>query len=211
MSESRKEIRICFLGESFVNGTGDPEFLGWTGRVCSKAQQQGYEITHYNLGVRAETSRYLKQRWKQEVSYRLPKEHDSRIVFSFGVNDSGWAGKQQGIELAESLANLHSILSEAKQLYPVLMISPPPCGDVNQEQRNQIIGNLSQQFALVCNELAVPYLDVFSILVKSPIWLTEAKANDGAHPRAAGYTEFAQIVQHWDSWLNWFDKDQINS
>ena len=152
MSESRKEIRICFLGESFVNGTGDPEFLGWTGRVCSKVQQQrGYEITHYNLGIRAETSRYLKHRWKQEVLYRLPKEYDGRVVFSFGVNDSGWAGKQQGIELAESLANLHSILSEAKQLYPVLMISPPPCGDVNQEQRNQIIGNLSQQFALICN------------------------------------------------------------
>ena len=207
MPESNKEIRICFLGESFVNGTGDPEFLGWTGRVCANAQQKGYEITHYNLGVRAETSRYLKQRWKQEVSYRLPKEYDCRVVFSFGVNDSGWAGKQQGIELAESLANLRSILSEAKQLYPVLMVGPPPCGDINREQRNQIIGNLSQQFASVCNELEVPYLDVFSILVKSQVWLTETKANDGAHPRAAGYTEFADIVQRWESWLNWFDKN----
>jgi lysophospholipase L1-like esterase len=204
MSESIKEIRICFLGESFVNGTGDPEFLGWTGRVCAHTQKQGYEITHYNLGVRAETSRYLKQRWKQEVSYRLPKESDGRVVFSFGVNDSGWAGKKQGIELSESLANLRSILTEAKKLYPVLMVGPPPCGDIHQEQRNEIIANLSQQFALACDELEVPYLDVFSILVKSPVWLTEAKNNDGAHPRSAGYTEFAQIVRYWDSWVNWF-------
>jgi len=51
MSASRQEIRICFVGESFVNGTGDPEFLGWTGRVCRDAQRKGYEITHYNLGV----------------------------------------------------------------------------------------------------------------------------------------------------------------
>ena len=184
MSDSRKEIRICFIGESFVNGTGDPEFLGWTGRVCRNAESKGYAITHYNLGVRAETSRYLKYRWRSEVSYRLSPDYDGRVVFSFGVNDSGWAGK--------------------KQLYPVLMISPPPCGDIDQEKRNQIIANLSQEFALVCKELEVPYLDVFSSLLKSPIWLTEAKANDGAHPKADGYAEFAAIVQNWEGWLNWF-------
>ncbi|MDZ8264180.1 hypothetical protein [Nostoc sp. ChiQUE01b] len=71
MSDSRKEIRICFIGESFVNGTGDPEFLGWTGRVCRNAESRGYAITHYNLGVRAETSRYLKQRWYSEFIYRI--------------------------------------------------------------------------------------------------------------------------------------------
>ncbi|MEH2287964.1 GDSL-type esterase/lipase family protein [Nostoc sp.] len=204
MSDYRKEIRICFIGESFVNGTGDPEFLGWTGRVCRSAQSRGYAITHYNLGVRAETSRYLEQRWYSEVSYRLPREFDGRVVFSFGANDSGWAGKQQGIELSESIANARSILSQAKQLYPILMVSPPPCGDVDQEKRNQILANLSEEFALVCDQLDVPYLDVFSSLVKSPIWLAEAKANDGAHPKAAGYTEFAAIVQNWEGWLNWF-------
>jgi lysophospholipase L1-like esterase len=201
MSDSRKEIRICFIGESFVNGTGDPEFLGWTGRVCRHAESKGYAITHYNLGVRAETSRYLKQRWRSEVSYRLPPEYDGRVVFSFGVNDSGWAGKKQGIELSESIANARSILTEAKQLYPVLMVSPPPCGDVEQEK---IIANLSKEFALVAYELDVPYLDVFSSLLKSSIWLTEAKANDGAHPKADGYAEFAAIVQNCEGWLNWF-------
>jgi lysophospholipase L1-like esterase len=204
MLKSGKEIRICFLGESFVNGTGDPEFLGWTGRICQDAQKRGYSVTHYNLGVRAETSRYLKQRWLAEVSYRLPKEFDGRVVFSFGVNDSGWAGKKQGIQLAESVANLHSILQEAKQLYPILMIGPPPCGDSNQEERNHVISELSEQFAYVCLQLQVPYLDVFSTLVQSSTWLAEAIANDGAHPKAAGYAEFAEIVKNWDSWLSWF-------
>jgi len=204
MSESLQAIRICFVGESFINGTGDPECLGWTGRVCAHANRKGYDITYYNLGVRGETSRYLKQRWRSEVFYRLPKEYDCRVVFSFGVNDTGRSGIQQGIELAESLENIRSILSEAKQHYPVLMVGPPPCGDVNQEKRNQILANLSQQFALVCNELNVPYLNIFSKLVRSPIWLTEAKANDAAHPRADGYAEFAEIVQSWDGWLNWF-------
>ncbi len=204
MSQSLKEIRICFVGESFVNGTGDPECLGWTGRICVNANQKGYDITYYNLGVRGETSRNLKQRWLTEVSYRLRKEYDGRVVFSFGANDAGANGIKQGIDLAESSKNIRSILSEAKQHYPVLMVGPPPCGDINQEKTNQILANLSQQFALVCDELDVPYLDVFSILVKSPIWLTEAKANDGAHPRAAGYAEFAAIVHNWQGWLNWF-------
>jgi lysophospholipase L1-like esterase len=200
-----KEMRICFVGESFMNGTGDPEFLGWTGRVCANAHQtKGYEITYYNLGVRAETTRYLKQRWLQEVSYRLPKKYDGRVVFSFGVNDSGWAGKQQGIELTESIKNTRTILSEAKQFYPVLMIGPPPCPDVDTEQINQKIANLSEQFAKECRELDIPYLDVYSTLVKSSVWLAEAKANDGAHPRAAGYAELAAIVQNWDGWLSWF-------
>jgi lysophospholipase L1-like esterase len=132
------------------------------------------------------------------MNYRLPREYDGRVVFSFGANDSGWAGKQQGIELSESIANARNILSQAKQLYPTLMVSPAPCGD------HQIIANLSQEFALVCNQLDVPYLDVFSSLLKSPIWLAEAKANDGAHPKADGYTEFAAIVQNWEGWLNWF-------
>jgi hypothetical protein len=51
-----QEVRICFVGESFVNGTGDPECLGWTGRICVGANKKGYDITYYNLGVRRETS-----------------------------------------------------------------------------------------------------------------------------------------------------------
>jgi lysophospholipase L1-like esterase len=50
------DIRICFVGDSFVNGTGDPDCLGWTGRLCASRSRQGRSITYYNLGVRRETS-----------------------------------------------------------------------------------------------------------------------------------------------------------
>jgi lysophospholipase L1-like esterase len=29
------DIRICFVGDSFVNGTGDETALGWAGRLCA--------------------------------------------------------------------------------------------------------------------------------------------------------------------------------
>lgn len=196
-----REVRICFVGESFVNGTGDPECLGWTGRVCVNANKKGYDITYYNLGVRRETSTELKNRWLREVTYRLPKEYDGRVVFSFGANDSTIEDGKTRVDVIESITNIRQILSEAKQLYPVLMVSTAPCGDKEQNQR---IANLSQEFALVCQELNIPYLDVFSNLVNSNVWLEEAKHNDGAHPRTAGYKEFAQIVDNWDEWLNWF-------
>jgi hypothetical protein len=58
--EHLPQVRICFVGESFVNGAGDPECLGWTGRICVNANKKGYDITYYNLGVRRETSTELK-------------------------------------------------------------------------------------------------------------------------------------------------------
>lgn len=195
------QVRICFVGESFVNGTGDPECLGWTGRICVSANKKGYDITYYNLGVRRETSTELKNRWFKETTYRLPKDYDGRVVFSFGVNDTTTENGKTRVALTESIANIRTILSEAKQLYPVLMVSPPPIADKKQNRR---IAELSKQFALVCHELSVPYLDVFSWLENSTVWIDEVRNNDGAHPKAAGYAEFAQIVENWDAWLNWF-------
>ncbi|WP_026733363.1 GDSL-type esterase/lipase family protein [Fischerella sp. PCC 9605] len=195
------QVRICFVGESFVNGAGDPECLGWTGRICVDANKKGYEITYYNLGVRRETSTNLKNRWLQEVSYRLPKEYDGRVVFSFGVNDTTIENGKPRVSLVNSILNTRQILTEAKQLYPILMVSPPPIAD---EEQNQRIADLNQQFALICKRLDVPYLDVFDVLVNSTIWMDEVRTNDGAHPRTAGYTEFAEIVQNWQAWKDWF-------
>jgi lysophospholipase L1-like esterase len=166
------------------------------------ANQKGYDITYYNLGVRRETSTELRNRWLREVSYRLPQEYDGRVVFSFGANDTTIENGKTRVPIAQSIENLHSILNEATKLnYPVLMVSPPSCGDKEQNQR---IANLSQEFAIICQQLQVPYLNVFPILKKSSVWMDEAKNNDGAHPRAAGYAEFAQIVDNWDAWLSWF-------
>ena len=200
-SKVGKEIRICFIGESFVNGTGDSQYLGWTGRICQDACLKGFDITYYNLGVRGETSSELKKRWLQEVSYRLPQKYDGRVIFSFGTNDTTIENGKTRVSLEESISNLKDILSLAKNLYPVLMISPSPIDDKEQNQRTC---DLSTKFAEVCHELNVSYLDIFSELIKSKIWMDEVKSYDGAHPRAAGYQVFAEIVRNWQGWANWF-------
>src|SRR5258708_25202585 len=156
-----KKIRICFVGDSFVNGTGDPTSLGWAGRLCVAAQQQGHEITYYNLGIRRQTSRQIAQRWQGEVTARLPKDVDGRVVFSFGVNDITLEDGEIRVPLAESLQNTQQILPTAHHLFPTIMVGPPP---LLEDDVNQRIASLSQQFATVCEAMKIPYLEVFRAL-----------------------------------------------
>ncbi|MFB2876147.1 GDSL-type esterase/lipase family protein [Floridanema aerugineum] len=195
-------VRICFVGDSFVNGTGDSQCLGWTGRICSAAIKQGHDITYYNLGIRRETSADIAGRWLEEVSRRLPEDCDRRIVFSFGVNDTTIENGKLRVELSKTKENTQQILSVAKTSFFVLMVSPPPIAEIEQNSR---VETLSQELAIICQQLKVPYLDVFTPLQKSEVWLKEVAANDSYHPNAAGYLEFANLVQNWDAWQSWLN------
>jgi lysophospholipase L1-like esterase len=199
--QQKKSLRICFVGDSFVNGTGDPSCLGWAGRICVAAQQLGHDITYYNLGIRRQTSTDIAHRWKAEVSCRLPEGCDGRIVFSFGVNDTVLEHGKVRVEVAESVENTRQILSGALHMFPTIMVGPSP--GMNEEQ-NLRIAHLSDSFARVCDELGVPYLPVLASLQQSGVWSREAAANDSAHPRAAGYAALADLVQNWSAWLSWF-------
>ena len=196
-----KHMRVCFVGDSFVNGTGDPTFLGWAGRLCITARQQGHEITYYNLGIRGHTSRQIAHRWYAEVTARLPRDADGRLVFSFGANDMTLEDGAVRVPQAESLLNTQSLLATAQQLFPTMMIGPPPLLD---DEVNQRIAALSQHLSIICEEMKVPYLDVFTSLQHSPAWKEEVASNDGAHPRTAGYADLAHLVQQWSCWKSWF-------
>jgi lysophospholipase L1-like esterase len=200
MNRMKTGMRICFIGDSFVNGTGAPECLGWTGRICVAANQHGCDLTYYNLGVRGDTTEDILKRWPGESRCRLPTEYDGRIVFSFGTNDTTIESEQRRVQLDNSLDNTYQILSLATQTYPVLMISPPPISDLEQNLRTQ---ELSTQISLVCSHLNIPYLDVFTPLEASSIWMHEVAIGDGAHPKAAGYLELTKLIQNWLAWSSW--------
>ena len=194
---TENDIRICFLGESFVNGTGDRAHLGWTGRLCQTLSQRGDRVTCYNLGIRRETSTELLGRWQQECDRRLPPNCHHRVVFSFGVNDTTVENGSTRVALARSLTNARQILSVAQQTYPVLMVGLAPLTDPQQNIR---INELSDHFAQLCETLNIPYLDIFTPLSQSVVWMEEATAGDGAHPDTAGYAELAHIIQQWSAW-----------
>ncbi|CAL60946.1 putative lipase/esterase [Herminiimonas arsenicoxydans] len=191
--------RICFVGDSFVQGTGDPLCLGWAGRVAQDAVARGINLTHYNLGIRRDTSRDIAARWQQECAARLPADYEALVVFSFGVNDTSIVEGVLRVAEEESIDNFQSILRTASSSYKVLMIGPPPMPD---SVHNRRVAQLDKQFAELAATLNVPYLSVFEVLRKDAHWLKEAIANDFAHPGKQGYECLARLVQEWSEW--WF-------
>jgi acyl-CoA thioesterase-1 len=193
------DIRICFIGDSFVNGTGDPLCLGWTGRVCATAIHLGYPITYYNLGIRRETSADIAARWREECARRLPPTMDGRVVLSFGANDTTIEQGRQRLSLDATLHHLRAIVQDARRHYPTLLVGPPP---VAEAAHNARIVALCHAMATVAQELGVPYLPVCERLVQAQTWVQEAAQSDGAHPRQRGYAALAALVQAWPAW--WF-------
>ena len=198
--------RICFVGDSFVQGTCDPLCLGWTGRVAVQAQRNGFNVTHYNLGVRRDTSQDIRNRWEKECEYRLPTSARPYVVFSFGSNDSAIENDRRRIAVAESRDNFREIISKAQSRYNTLIIGPPPVNDPKHQER---IKELSQVFERLSQEFGVPYLSVFETLSNDPTWITELSKNDGCHPGDLGYTKLADLVSSWTSW--WFGSLDVRS
>jgi acyl-CoA thioesterase-1 len=194
-------MRLCFIGDSFVNGTGDPQALGWVGRVSAAARRRGRDVTCYNLGIRGDSSADIARRWHEEAARRLPAGVDGRLVFSFGANDCRSEHGAPRIACDVSLANARRILGAAKALHPTLMLGPPPLsGDAAADAR---IATLSSALAALCAELAVPYLDLYRPLAAIPLWRIELASGDGAHPATAGYALIADLVEGWSAWQEW--------
>ena len=196
-------MRICFFGDSFVNGTGDDDCLGWPGRLCAEARQHGHDVTLYNLGIRRDTSGDVAQRWAREAAARLPPEYDGHLVFSFGVNDCVHEQGRPRLSEDACLANTRAILMHAGAQWPTLMVGPPCTGDAALDQR---VGRLSDGMDRVCHELAVPFLPVFARLQDSEVWRREPEQGDGIHPNRGGYALIAQAIREWQPWREWMSK-----
>lgn len=194
-----KDLRICFVGDSFVNGTGDETKLGWTGRLCAalEANVSGLEITFYNLGVRRDTTEDIGRRFETEISSRLEGDFDTLVVFSFGVNDTTMEDDALRVTSERSVENAEFILSNTRLKHPVLMVGPPPIEDNLQNER---IADLDRSFAGLSNGLNIPYFSVMDKLINDPVWRKEVASNDGAHPRSAGYSILADHILKWDAW-----------
>lgn len=197
-------MRICFIGDSFVNGYGDFNHQGWPGRVCAAATARGHDMTCYNLGIRRNTSSDVAVRWRDEALRRLPRGEDGRLVFSFGANDTMIEDGRRRVGDETALSNFQAILAEAASLFPVLMVGPPP---VENADHNTRIARLSAKFQSAGREQGLPYLDVFTPLSTSAVWTREVADYDGAHPRADGYAELASLVENWSAWRSWLQAE----
>lgn len=190
---------LCFVGDSFVQGYGDPDMRGWVGRVCADTAALGHDLTVFNLGIRGQTSGQIATRWHPEAELRLsPRPYAQRgLVFSFGANDVA-----QGVGLAQSQACTEAILEQARTLAPILLIGPAPIADTPAADSQ--LQALCGMMAACAGRLGIAYLPIFAALRQNPTWMDEALAADGAHPAAGGYAALADLVRGWSAWQDWF-------
>ncbi|RBY79241.1 G-D-S-L family lipolytic protein [Blastococcus sp. TF02-09] len=196
-----RDLRVCFVGDSFVAGVGDPEHLGWAGRLCVASARAGLPVTRYVLGVRRQTTAEVAERWAAECRVRLAGgEWEPRVVLSTGVNDTTEEDGASRLEPEQSVAALAGMLAGAADAgWPVLVVGPPAVADDRQNQR---IAHLDDRFARACADHGVPYVPVAAALAADPVWRSEVAAGDGAHPGAAGYARLADLVRPaWERWL----------
>ena len=188
-----RDLRVAFVGDSFVAGAGDPEGRGWVGRVVAAAFGGGMPLTPYNLGVNGQTSADVSRRWQAEVLQRLPADVDGRVVFSFGTNDTKLEDGRLRVQPDASVANLEHVLDRAHELdLAAFVVGPAPATDAGDRERR--IEQLSSRFAAVASLRGVPYVEVYGAIAASAVWGAEAEAGDGAHPAAGGYDLFAELV-----------------
>lgn len=191
--------RICFVGDSFVLGTGDETGLGWTGRIVWAARQAGRDITGYNLGVRRDTSDNIRIRWFPECTARIRRDCSWGTVFSFGANDMTIESGALRVPIEDSVANFMAIIANAKTLGPVLVIGPPPVNDTEQDRRILVLCALYEKAAAAAD---VPYLPLARPLAGDDAWQRAVAQGDGTHPDSSGYALMAGHILRWPAW--WF-------
>ena len=211
------ELRICFVGDSITHGTQDDTTLGWPGRLCAKARKRGHDVSHYNLGIRRDTSRDIAKRWQAECEARLPSTSPGAIVFSFGVNDMG-CDKDNLFRIAPSESHkiAETIVAAAAARWPVLWISPVPIGRgganhgnravwmLEEDYQDKRLAQLVPDYAAIAARLNVPYLDLFTPLSASRRWhWALAGGGDGVHPSKRGYGMMARLIERWSGWQAW--------
>jgi lysophospholipase L1-like esterase len=196
---STLDIRVCFMGDSFTLGTGDPEGLGWPGRVFAAERGRGVNLTAYNLGIRGNTSAQMAERAAAEISARIADRGERKgVVITCGSNDVFL-----GRPLEESVQALRGMLQWARsEGYGALVVSPPCMADPAHEAKRIELQKAQGQ---VCADLATPMLDLTAAVADWSAWRSEAKTGDGVHPGPEGYRRVAAAFLVWTAWRDWLD------
>lgn len=213
------QIRIGFVGDSITHGTGDETLLGWTIRAGQAEVGRGHDVTVYNLGIRADTSLLIAERWEAECRARFRPGIPWATVFAVGINDSAYeksaAMDGQRVALERSREVIGGMLTAAKRFGPVLWVGPTPVVEammpldrlpgVIYDFRNDVIATYSRAYAAHAETLGVPYLDLATPFVSDPAWAAALRKSDGLHPNSEGYELMAARICDWPAWRGLFD------
>ncbi len=197
-----KYKRIVVIGASSCLGQGDPELGGWAGRLRQWFERQNADNLLYNLGVSADTSTGVAQRLLTEATPRKP----GLTIVQIGINDT-WRddSPQSSTETPpdQFRENFIKIIDVARSLGEVLVVSIFPIDEakttpVSWVNRYFLLGDAkwyAQATKEICQELAVPYLDIFNEWLK--VDYRKYLDADGLHANPEGHRyTFERVKEH---------------
>lgn len=196
VGDGPRDVGLCFVGDGFVAGYGDPKALGWVSRVVGRTALEEADLTSYNLGVRGSSSADVMNRWRTECPPRWDGRTERRLVVGVGAEDVA-----QGVTTARSRLNLANILDEASSSgVGTFVVGPTPTLDAEVNARLQV---LAEAQADVCARRGVTFVDCFTALQGHDQWQSDLAAGDTVHPGQAGYGLIAWLVLNggWAEWL----------
>ena len=212
-----RDLRICFVGDSYVNGTGDERCLGWIGRLCKKRFTRDFQLTYYDLGIRGATTEDILGRWRHECDARFTDGADNRVIFQFGINDvAEVTGAGRRVDEDISVNNAVSMVREAAENWPVLWIGLPPANIAYSPMHpspgleiyfsQSTASSLNRRFIMTAAKLGVPYLDIQSPLDANQDYMNSLTRGDRMHCDGVGYAIMAELVDKWVAWSAWFEE-----
>lgn len=174
--------RAHFFGDSFTAGQGDPEGVGWVGRLAAKMPK----IDFANHGVPGAPGSFIVKQW---LATELDPTRRELVVFCFGTNDA-----LLGVSEDHTLLMLENALDRAEfEHLPAFVIGPPPIGDDSTADHE--LANLSSMMEMTVTMRGMPFIGTHAALGPGSTWHAEASAADGTHPGAGGYAELAELLR----------------
>lgn len=185
--------RAHFFGDSFTAGQGDPEGLGWVGRLATKCA--GIECV--NHGVPGAPSRLIADQW---LATELDPERAELAIFMLGTNDA-----VLHVEHNDSLTAVADAIERANEEdVPAFWVGPPPIGDMPAE--DAALRELSYSIGGLVRSNGQQFVPTFDALGPGSRWNAEALANDGSHPGAGGYAELATLLEEANL-VRWIERN----
>lgn len=190
-------MNCMFFGDSLTLGHCDETGLGWPGRVARELLKTGADLTWYNLGVRADATKDIAERWEAEVRSRSAKGGPLKLVFCFGVADVARDTHRRTMH-----SSAREMLARALSMADVLVVGPPPVGQVVFLREMQ---KLSSEISEICQTLGIPYVATIDTLHTSEVYKAALTEGDQWHPTAAGYREWARYLLAYPLFKDFFE------
>jgi len=146
-----KDLNIFVFGDSICYGAYDNKLGGWVNRLKLDLEQESSCYCNvYNLGVPGDTTSDLLKRMDNELNSRIDETLKTVIIFSIGINDSGYINNIQNVVISDFRKNIISMIKKAKEYSENIMfcgltkvneeLTTPVSWDNNLHYYNETIG-----------------------------------------------------------------------